>query len=567
IEYAKVGPLDTLVRIIATNRGPQGAPLHILPTLWFRNTWAWGYDERRPQLSRVSADHAEQHSLIHANHHELGEYWLAYQGAPDLLFTENESNAQRLWGTENRTAFVKDGIHETVVNHAQGRINPEQVGTKMAAHYALQLEPGETRTILLRLSAYQCAQPFAGAEDLFKARRQEADDFYHTLNPGATEEQRQTQRQTLADLLWNKQYYHYDVETWLHGDPAGPQPPQGHQRNAGWRHFSNEQVILTPDSWEAPWSSAWNLAFQTVALGQADSTQAKHQLLQLLQEQSIHPNGQLPSNEWNLSDINPPVQAWAAWRLYQQERARLGQGDSDFLQRAFHQLLLNFTWWTNRKDSQGRDILAGGLLGLDNFDVFHRKRSDNRALEQSDSTAWLGLYSLHMLAIASELTTQDRAYLDLTLKFFEHFIYSAEAINKLWDETDGFFYNRVALPDGQQIPLQVRSLAGLIPLLATETFSQELLNSIPELQARLVWFQRHRPHIAQLITTWQDVPTGEHAPEQRQLSLVSGQQIRRLLQRLGDPQEFLSDYGVRSLSRYHTEHPYTLYTQDGDFTA
>lgn len=569
VEYAKVGPLDTLVRISASNRGPQSAPLHILPTLWFRNTWAWGYDERHPQLSRSNSERSEsQHSLVRAYHHELGEYWLACQGTPELLFTENESNAQRLWGAENRTAFVKDGINETVVNHAQGRVNPAHSGTKVAAHYVLRLGPGETRTIVLRLSAYQCAQPFAGAEELFTTRRQEADDFYRTLNPGASEELRQAQRQALAGLLWNKQYYQYDVETWLRGDPAGPQPSQERQRNAQWRHYHHNSVTLTSDSWEAPWSAAWNQAFQTVALGQIDSTIAKQQLLQLLQEQSIHPNGQLPSNEWQLSAVNPPVQAWAAWRLYQQERARTGLGDSDFLQRAFHQLLLNFTWWTNRKDSQGRDILAGGLLGLDNRTIFDRTLPGNRPLEQSDSTAWLGVYSLHMLAIASELTTQDTAYLDLTLKFFDHFVYSAEAVNRLWDEADGFFYNQVALPGGQQVALKARALAGLIPLLATETFSQELLTSIPALYERLAWFRQHRPQLAQRIITWQDTPAGsEYASQQRQLSLVSAQQLRRLLQRLGDPQEFLSDHGIRSLSRIHAEHPYTLDTQEGRFTV
>lgn len=579
MEYAKVGPLDTLIRISATNRGPQAAPLHILPTLWFRNTWAWGDDERRPELCCANADRSEQQDrLIRANHHKLGEYWLACQGTPDLLFTENETNAQRLWGAQNRTSFVKDGIHETVVNRAQGKVNPQQAGTKVAAHYILRLEPGETRSILLRLSAYQCAQPFAGAEELFIARKQEADDFYRVLNPGVSEDQRQVQRQALAGLLWSKQFYHYDVDKWLRGDPAGPPPPaqRQHQRNADWRHVNSEDIILAPDSWEYPWYAAWNLAFQAVAMGQVDSNFAKQQVLLLLQEQCMHPNGQLPASEWNLSDVNPPVYAWAAWRIYQQEKAFTGQGDSDFLQRAFHKLLLNFTWWVNRKDAEGNNLFSSGFLGLDNIGVLDRAITlpNQQTLEQSDGTAWMGMFCLNMLAIAIELTTMDRAYLDLTLKFFEHFMYIAEAVNGsaqdgkgLWNEEDGFFCDRISLPEDGKIPLKVRSLVGFIPLLAAETFSQGLLNSIPELKERLNWFRQHRPHLARLVTTWQDIPSEEHTPEQLLLALVRGPRLKQLLQRLGDTNEFLSNYGVRSLSKYHAEHPYTLNTRYGNFTV
>ena len=569
VEYAKAGPQDILARISVTNRGLQAAPLHILPTLWFRNTWAWGHDERRPELRRVSPDQAEQqHNLVRAHHHELGEYWLACQGTPDLLFTENESNAQRLWGAENRAPYVKDGIHETVIRHAQGRVNPEQAGTKMAAHYTLRLEPGETRSILLRLSAYQYPQPFAGAEELFSARQREADEFYHALNPEANEEQRQVQRQALASLLWNKQFYHYDVANWLQGDPACPPPPPGRQRNNQWRHLRNAHIVLAADSWEFPYYSAWNQAFQSVALAQVDSHLAKEQLQLLLQEQYMQPNGQLPGNEWNLSEITPPVYAWAVWRLYQQEKARVGQGDGDFLQRAFHKLLSNFTWWLNRKDSAGRDLLSGGLLGLDSPEIIERQRALS---EQAQSAPWLSLYALNMFAIAVELTTLDRAYLDLTLTFFERFVSLAEVIygsaqqgQGLWDEADGFFYDQVAQADGQRIPARVRALTGLVPLLAVEAFSQETLNSIPELQARLAWFRQHRPHLLSQITTWQDVPAAEYAPEQRILSLVRAPQLKRLLQHLGDPQEFLSQHGLRSLSRHHAEHPATLNTWQGE---
>ena len=579
VEYAKVDPLDILIRVSATNRGPGAAPLHLLPTLWFRNTWAWGYDDRRPVLTAVDlgtepAGEASGARLVHARHHELGDYWLACEGAPRLLFTENESNAQRLWGMQSRTPFVKDGIHEAVVNGAGGKVNPRDVGTKVAAHYILVMEPGETRTITLRLSASQQNQPFAGAAELFTTRLAEADEFYKAVSTVQAEDARAVQRQALAGLLWSKQFYSYDVDKWLRGDPVGPPPPPQRSRNAGWRHLSNNEIIIMPDTWEYPWYAAWDLAFHCVALALVDSEFAKNQLLLLLHEWYMHPNGQLPAYEWAFGDVNPPVHAWAAWHIYKQEKQRTGKGDTFFLERVFQKLLLNFTWWVNRKDAQENNIFQGGFLGLDNIGVFDRNTTlpDGMVLEQSDGTAWMGMFGANLLAMALELARADPVYEDMATKLFDHFLYIADAIygegqssQGLWDDEDGFFYDKLSVPGGQRLPLKVRSLVGLIPLLAVEAAETNLVADF--LDERMRWFAENRPYVPRLIARWQDIRRIGLSKNYALLAIVRDSDLEALLKRMLDPQEFLSDYGIRSISKYHEAHPYVLDTKYGNYSV
>ncbi len=575
VEYAKAAPQDILIRISATNRGPEAAPLHVLPTLWFRNTWAWGqppghtlHDDRRPELRAVTPNGAAgATTLIQASHPDLGEYTLAVQGAAELLFTENESNAEWLWGVPNATRYVKDGINDAVVGGAREQVNPEQVGTKAAAHYALDIAPGATETILLRLSKRrQQAAPFDEAAALFAQRQAEADEFYQGFGAERmSEDERRVQRQAFAGLLWSKQFYHFDVHQWLDGDPAGPLPPREHTggRNHDWRHLNTADVLSMPDTWEYPWFAAWDLAFHCIPLAQIDPELAKRQLLLLVREWYMHPNGQLPAYEWAFGDVNPPVHAWAAWRVYKIEQRVTGRADRAFLERVFHKLLLNFTWWVNRKDSDGHNVFQGGFLGLDNIGVFDRSSMipGGGHLEQSDGTAWMGMYCLNLLKIALELAQEEPIYQDIASKFFEHFLSIAGALNNLggdgvslWDEQDEFFYDVLHLPDDTYRRLRVRSLVGLIPLLAVETIEPELLDGAPEFKERLEWMLEHRPQLAGLISHWQ--VTGMR--ERRLLALVRGHRMKRLLARMLDPNEFLSDYGIRALSKYHQEHPYHL---------
>ena len=578
MEYAKVDPLDMLIRVSATNRGPEAAPLHLLPTLWFRNTWAWGYDDRRPVLAAVETEvgptvEAQDARLVHAQHPELGDYWLACEGAPDLLFTENESNAQRLWGIQNRTPFVKDGIHETVVNKAEGKVNPQGTGTKVAAHYRLVIAPGTTQTVMLRLAANRPQAPFDGAAELFTTRIEEANDFYQSVCAVQAEDARAVQRQALAGLLWSKQFYSYDVDKWLRGDPAGPPPPPQRDRNRGWRHLSNNDIIIMPDTWEYPWYAAWDLAFHCVAMALIDSAFAKNQLLLLLHEWYMHPNGQLPAYEWAFSDVNPPVHAWAAWHIYKREKESTGKGDSFFLERVFQKLMLNFTWWVNRKDQEENNIFEGGFLGLDNIGVFDRNTTlpDGMVLEQSDGTAWMGMFGVTMLAMALELARSNPVYEDMATKLFDHFLYIADAIygrgetgRGLWNDEDGFFYDKLSLPDGQQFPLKVRSLVGLIPLLAVETAEIALVEDF--LNERMRWFAENRPYVRRLVARWQDAQKDQQK-DYAMLSIVRGADLEHLLTRMLDPQEFLSDYGIRSISKYHEAHPYVLDTQYGNYSV
>ena len=586
VEYAKVDPQDIIIRITAANRGPDSAPLHVLPTLWFRNTWAWGYEHDnanlRPELTAIEAQAGPNGSrelpLIRASHASLGEYWLAGQrtgSEPRILFTENESNAQRLWGAPNRTPYVKDGINDAVVYGAQGAVNPQDFGTKAAVHYTFVVAPGSSETLILRLSSGRHDDPFADAEKVFEKRQAEADSFY--MASGAKnlpEDARSVQRQAFAGLLWSKQFFYYDVEEWLRGDPAGPPPPDSHKfgRNSEWRHLNTADVISMPDTWEYPWFAAWDLAFHCIPLALVDPHFAKNQLILLLRVWYMHPNGQLPAYEWAFGDVNPPVHAWAAWRVYKIEKRTTGRADRDFLERVFHKLLLNFTWWVNRKDSEGHNVFQGGFLGLDNIGVFDRSSPlpTGGHLEQSDGTAWMGMYCLNMLVIALELARENRVYEDVATKFFEHFLYIAEALNNiggegisLWDEEDQFFYDVLHMPDDSHVPLKVRSLVGFIPLLAVETIEPDLLDMLPVFKARLEWFLEHRPHLASLVSRWHE-PGME---ERRLLALVRGHRMKRLLKRMLDPQEFLGDYGIRGLSKYHAEHSYAYYVDGAEFSV
>ncbi|MEO6872255.1 MAG: glucosidase [Chthoniobacterales bacterium] len=564
IEYAKAASDDLLIRFSLTNRGPERAPLHLLPTLWFRNTWSWGNDARRPNL-RVGKPHPYGHRVIEAGHHALGEHRLLCEGAEDLLFTENDTNLQLLYGVPNEAVSVKDAFHDYVVRQKKDAVNPERVGTKAAALYRMELDAGETRVVRLRFSALH-DKGFNQFDEIFAQRIAEADEFHTALAPKSlSAEQATIQRQALAGMLWTKQFYYYVVEQWLEGDPAQPTPPNERKtgRNSDWRHLYNERVMSMPDGWEYPWYAAWDLAFHCIPLSLVDPHFAKGQLDVILREWYQHPNGQIPAYEWNFSDVNPPVVGWAAWRIYKIEQRKTGKGDRAFLETIFHKLLINFTWWVNRKDSGGRNIFEGGFLGLDNIGVFDRSASfsDGSRLEQSDGTSWMGMFCLTMMRTALELARENPVYENIATKFFEHFLGIAGAMNNvggkgigLWDETDEFFYDVLHTPGDRFFPLRVRSLVGLMPLLAVETIEPELLDAMPGFKKRLEWYLTNRPDLAGLISRWQDPGAGER----RLIALTRGHRMKCLLRRMLDPDEFLSDYGVRSVSKFHKDHPYVL---------
>ncbi|HLZ71899.1 MAG TPA: glucosidase [Dehalococcoidia bacterium] len=567
VEYAKAAPDDVLIRVSATNRGPDPAPLHLLPTLWFRNTWSWRTGEARPEL-RAGGQAPDGSRQIVAQHPSapLAQYWLACEGAPALLFTENETNFQRLYGSANRTPYVKDAFHAAVVQGDEEAGNPAQTGTKAAAHYAQTVAPGATATVRLRLSHAAHDAPFAEFDEVFRLRQAEANEFYATFtSPATSADERLVQRQAFAGMLWSKQFYDYDVAVWLDGDPAEPPPPERrkHGRNADWRHLNNANIISMPDTWEYPWYAAWDLAFHCLPLALIDPHFAKRQLVQLTREWYMHPNGQLPAYEWAFGDVNPPVHAWAAWRVYKIEQRLTGTGDRAFLERVFHKLLLNFTWWVNRKDPEGRNVFQGGFLGLDNIGVFDRSAAlpDGGHIEQSDGTSWMGMFSLNMMTIALELALSNPVYEDIATKFFEHFLFIASAMNdlggtgiSLWDDEDEFFYDVLNVPGRSPLRMKVRSLVGLIPLFAVETVEPAVLDRLPAFKQRLEWFLEHRPELAALVSRWYEPGAGEL----RLLALVRGHRMKALLKRALDPTEFLSDYGVRSLSKYHKDHPYSV---------
>ena len=564
VEYAKAGPDDILIRVEAINRGPEPAELHLLPTLWFRNTWSWGLDERRPRLRQ---DGSAEVAAIKLDHYYYGTRWLYFEGSPELLFTENETNKSKLFNLENDTPCVKDGINDYIVHGVRTAVNPELAGTKTSAHYAASVPPGKSFTLRLRLSpvSLTSGKPLDGEfEKIFTSRRTEADDFYRTLTPDIAPDEKNIMRQALGSLLWSKQFYHYDINRWLKGDPAGPEPPQErlNGRNREWHQLYNADVISMPDKWEYPWYAAWDLAFQCVALAIVDPDFAKEQLILMTREWYMHPNGQLPAYEWAFSDVNPPVHAWAAWRFYKVEKKRRGRADRKFLERVFQKLLLNFTWWVNRKDTEGRNVFQGGFLGLDNIGVFDRSKPlpTGGHIEQSDATSWMGMYCLNMLVIALELARENSAYEDVASKFLEHFVYITRAMNdiggegiELWDGRDGFYYDVLQLPNGQAFPLKVRSMVGLIPLFAVETLDPELVDHLPGFKRRMQWFIENRPELSERFET--------EATEdglRRFLSLVSRPRLTRVLRYMLDENEFFSPYGIRALSRFHRDHPYVL---------
>ena len=579
VEYAKADVEDILIKITAINRGPEPALLHLLPTIWFRNRWTWGdNDDPKPALRKADTPDV---AAIELNHFRYGERWLYCEGAPELLFTENESNSQRLFGSANSSPYVKDAISDYLVHRRQDAINSAQTGTKAAANYALTLQSGETAIIRLRLTN---SDPFSGGlppagpfgenfEQTFSDRIHEADEFYETvIPPSLSDDARAVMRQALGGLLWSKQYYHYVVEKWLEGDPKTPAPPAARRkgRNHDWKHLYNADVISMPDKWEYPWYAAWDLAFHCIPLALVDSEFAKEQLVLLLREWYMHPNGQVPAYEWEFGDVNPPVLAWAAWRVYRIEQKRRGVADRKFLERVFHKLMLNFTWWVNRKDAEGNNIFEGGFLGLDNIGMFDRGQPlpGGGHLEQSDGTSWMAMYSLNLLTIALELAREDTAYEDVASKFWEHFIYIAHATNKissedigLWDEQDGFYYDVLHTTSGNHLPLRVRSAVGLIPLFAVLTVEANVLEAFPDFKRRLDWFVNNRPDLTGDIATMRT--PGQEG--RKLVGLVRADRLRSMLRYILDEQEFLSPHGIRSLSRIHQDHPYVLRVNENEY--
>jgi hypothetical protein len=564
VEYAKASPEDVLVAVTVANRGPEAAPLWVLPTLWFRNTWSWGRQGegygQRPRIV-VAGD-----SAVRATRDGLGTFLLQAEGCADWLFTENETNTERLFGTPSATTHVKDAFHDYLVAGQRERVNPARVGTKAAALYPLQIPAGGTVTLRLRLCAEKEAspEPFASFDRTLALRKLEADQFYAGRSPADTEEDRAIVRQGYAGLLWSKQFYHYDVRAWLDGDPTQPPPPASRRsgRNAEWRHLYNRDVISMPDKWEYPWFAAWDLAFHMIPMARIDPAFAKEQLVLLLREWYQHPNGQLPAYEFAFGDVNPPVHAWAAWRVYKIAVGPDGRRDRKFLARVFQKLLLNFTWWVNRKDADGKNIFSGGFLGLDNIGVFDRSQPlpTGGHLEQADGTAWMAFYSVTMLSMALELARTDPAYEDMASKFFEHFVGIADAINTvggsgLWDEGDGFYYDQLAL-GGRSTPLRVRSMVGLLPLIAVEVLEDEVVDQLPAFKKRMQWFLENRRDLAGQVS----FGAGRHG--HALLAIPSRSRLEQVIRYLLDENEFLSRYGLRSVSRVHERDPY-CFVHDG----
>jgi len=573
VEYAKQTPDDILIQISVCNRGPEPATLHVLPTLWFRNTWTWWPDTSKPSLKQATSRNG--YPSITASHAQLGERYLYCEGETSLLFTENETNNERIFGTPNAGPYVKDGINNYVTQGKQEAINPEHTGTKAAAHHIVTIDAGQTVTIRVRLSDLApsvMGDPFKNFAEIMQARQSEADEFYRAITPERiSQDEARVMRQALAGMLWSKQYFGFDVDKWLDEHGMDPMRPGGTQtRNSDWSHMVNEHIISMPDKWEYPWFAAWDLAFHAIALSSVDVDFAKEQLDLMLQEFFLHPTGQIPAYEWNFSDVNPPVHAWATIFLYRTEQALKGKGDLEFLKRSFSKLMLNFSWWVNRKDRFGKNLFEGGFLGLDNIGVFDRSAQlpTGGHLEQADGTAWVSLFCQNMLEISVELAAHDPSFEDMAIKFAGHFLWIARAMNQagpdgMWDEEDGFYYDVLRLPDGSATRLKVRSMVGLLPLCATTVIEPWQREQVPRVMTTLVERLRRMPELRDSIH-----PTGPgHLGygERGIAALVNPQRLRRILSRMLDEKEFLSPYGIRALSKYHDEHPYVFNVGGQDY--
>ncbi len=573
VQYAKHTPEDLLIQISVTNRGPEQATLHVLPTLWFRNTWTWWPGTAKPSLNMASGQKGVQ--AVIASHADLGERYLYCEGDVPLLFTENETNNKRIFGTDNASPYVKDGINNYVLQANHDAVNPEKTGTKSAAHYELNVGAGKTSTIRLRLSDLAptaWTDPFKSFAETMQTRQSEADEFYRAITPERiSEDEALVMRQALAGMLWSKQYFFFDVDLWLTEHGVDPMKPRNKKmRNSEWFHMVNDHIISMPDKWEYPWYAAWDLAFHTIALSSVDVDFAKEQLDLMLQEFFIHPSGQIPAYEWNFSDVNPPVHAWATIFLYRTEQALKGQGDLEFLKRSFSKLMLNFSWWVNRKDRFGNNLFEGGFLGLDNIGVFDRSAAlpTGGSLEQADGTAWVSMFAQNMLEIAVELTAHDPFYEDMTIKLAEHFLWIAHAMNQtgpdgMWDEDDGFYYDVLRLPDGNCNRLKVRSMVGLLPLCATTVIEPWQRERTPRVAKMLRERLERMPELAKSIHA---TGPGHQGYAGRGIAaLVNGDRLRRILTRMLDENEFLSPYGIRALSRYHEKHPYVVHVEGQDY--
>ncbi|HTZ00414.1 MAG TPA: hypothetical protein VMB75_11280 [Rhodocyclaceae bacterium] len=573
IEYAKEAPDDILIRLTAVNRGPAAATLHLLPTLWFRNDWSWFPGRPKPRIEVAAAGPAE--TTLEASHRELAPYRLHGETPDAALFTDNETNRRRLYQVANAGPYVKDGIGEFVVQGRREAVNPERVGTKAALHYVRDIAAGGTAVVRLRLNAAggPGLPPAETFDAMVELRRQEADAFYRHVTPfPLSDDMRNVQRQAFAGMLWNKQFYHFIVSHWLVGDPAGPSPPVERERgrNSGWRHLATGDVLSMPDKWEYPWFASWDMAFHVVVFALIDPDFAKDQLRLLMREWYMHPNGQLPAYEGQFGDVNPPVHAWAALRVYQIDEKMYGRRDRGFLEQLFHKLLINFTWWVNRKDAEGNNIFEGGFLGLDNIGAFDRTAGlpSGGRLEQADGTSWMAMYCLNMLAIALELAREDATYQDIATKFYEHFVYIGAAVNRigglqdgLWDEDEGYYFDVLKLPDGRKVPIKAFTIAGLIPILALTILGRSELQCFPEFEQRFRWFSGHRPELLRGLT---DI-THRGVEQRIRLALVDSGKLERILRRVLAEGGLLSPYGVRSVSRRHAERPFVLQIDDHRF--